>query len=323
MKLSIIVPVYNEKEAMVHCLNAVLSQDYPKEDYEVIVVNDGSSDGTREVVEKYQVRLINLEANSGRILAREIGAKTAKFDLLLFVDSRYLMQGKDFLKGMASVAYQPLFPVAVEKKSDSPLHTLFYLMRKKWYRPYYPFDNYPQEFWIDEDNFDKVPKGMSVVLIDKSLFLSCIPHDKGKMVNDDTRLLREVVRRKKILRHSDIKVAYIQRTGFRKVMRHIYERGPRFADYYLKKGGRYRKAGLTILWAFLFFIVMGFFRPDVLLSGMSGLLLMDIGVGIWLAEDIKDFFIVLMYLPLITLAFGAGILRGILSNEGILPSSVT
>ncbi len=38
---------------------------------------------------------------------------------------------------------------------------------------------------------------------------------------------------------------------------------------------------------------------------------MDIGVGIWLAEEIKDFFMVLMYLPLIALAFGAVILRGI------------
>lgn len=323
MKLSIIVPVYNEKEAVAQCLNAILNQDYPKDDYEVIVVNDGSSDGTREVVEKYQVSLINLEANMGRIVARESGAIAAKNELLLFIDSRYILQGNDFLKRIVETGYQPIFPVAIEKKYGNPFNTFFYLIRKKWYKPYYPFDDYPREFWIDGANFDSVPKGMSVVLIDRDLFLSSIPHEKGKMVNDDTRLLREVISRKKILRHSDIKVTYIQRTGFREVMRHLYERGPRFADYYLKKGGRYRKTCLTIMWLSLIFILAGFFSPEVLLLGMSGLLLMDIGVGIWLAEDIKDFFIVLIYLPLIASAFGGGILRGMLSNEGILSSSVT
>lgn len=310
MKLSIIVPVYNEKEAVVQCLNAILCQDYPREDCEVIVVNDGSSDGTKEVVEEYNVRLINLDTNMGRIAAREAGARAAISDLLLFVDSRYIIQGKDFLKSMTLIGYQPLFPVAIEKKYDTPFHTLFYLMRKKWYKPYYPFDDYPQEFWIDEDNFDKVPKGMSVILIDKSLFLSCVPEEKGKMVNDDTSLLREVVEKERILRHSDIKVTYLQRTGFWDVMRHIYERGPRFADYYLKRGGRYRGAFLAGLSVAFLLIVMAVFWPKLILFYAIGLILLNILNALWLSESLYDFFVVLSLFPTVALAFGLGVLKG-------------
>lgn len=309
MKLSIIVPVYNEKGAVAQCLNAILNQDYPKDDYEVIVVNDGSSDGTKEVVEKYQVRLINLEANMGRIVARESGAIAAKNEVLLFIDSRHIIQGNDFLKKMAEIGYQPLFPVATEEKYGNPFNTFFYLIRKKWYKPYYPYDDYPREFWIDGANFDSVPKGMSVVLIDRGLFLSSISHEKGKMVNDDTRLLREVVKKTRILRHSDVKARYAQRTGFREVMRHLYERGPRFADYYLAKGCKYRMLYLALLFCSILYILSMIFCWKVFLAGLAMVLIINIATALWFAENIRDFFVAFFLLPPVASSFALGVLK--------------
>lgn len=309
MKISIIVPVYNERESIVLCLDAILEQDYPKEDYEVIVVNDGSTDGTMDVVERYPVRLINLDANSGRIVARETGARAAKYDLLLFVDSRYLLHGNDFLKRMASISYQPLFPVATEEKYGGSFNTLFYLMRKKWYKPYYPFEKYPREFWINKENYDKSPKGMSVVLIDKALFLSSIPYEKGKMVNDDTRLLREVVKKGNILRHFEIKVTYLQRSRYWDVMKHIYERGPRFADYYLTDGGTHKAIYSALLVCVILFILSGAFYPKVFYYAPVVLLTINSIAAIYIAEDLKDFFIVFFLLPLIAGAFFLGVFK--------------
>lgn len=315
MRFSVIIPVHNEKDVVSQCIEAILSQDYPKEDFEVLVVNDGSTDGTKEVVEKYPVRLINLEKNMGRIVAREVGAKEAKYDTLLFVDSRYVIHGKDFLKKIAEIGYQPLFPIAIEEKYGSPFNTLFYLIRKKWYKPYYPFDEYPREFWIEEENFDMVPKGMSVALINKSLFLSSVPNDKGKMINDDTRLLWEVVKKKKILRHSDVKVFYLQRTGFWEVIRHIYERGPRFADYYLISGGRYCNLYLIGLpMVFAWFLLSALFNQEILMAGILGLFVANASVAIWLSGNIRDFFIVLIFLPAIAISFGLGILKGVFKS---------
>jgi len=48
---SVIVPVYNGAETIDACLTALVNQDYPQNEYEIIVVNDGSTDRTREIVE--------------------------------------------------------------------------------------------------------------------------------------------------------------------------------------------------------------------------------------------------------------------------------
>ena len=73
------------------CLDALVNQNYPKEDYEIIVVNDGSTDNTLKVIKDKQnsaaaknveIKAINLEPNQGWIIARETGAKNAKYNLI-------------------------------------------------------------------------------------------------------------------------------------------------------------------------------------------------------------------------------------------------
>jgi hypothetical protein len=254
----------------------------------------------------------------GRIVARDTGAGAAMYDMLYLVDSR-VIPDPDVLTTFARIGYQP--NIGGDHHLDkyrSPFDTLFYLIRRKTYRPYYPqylYEDGRDFYYIDEGNFDETPKGMSSVFISKELFLSAIPEDKGKMVNDDTRLLREIVKKTRILRHSDVKVTYLQRTGFLEVMRHIYERGPRFADYYLGKDGRYRKVGLTtLLWVAIFFIA-GFFNTDIVLLGVVMILALYTISAFWLAENLRDFCIVLSLLPPISLSFGAGVLKGILIGE--------
>ena len=90
MKLSIIVPVYNTAEYLPACLDSII---YPElEDYEIIIVNDGSTDSSLQVAQSYVkkfsslVRLINKE-NGGLGDARNAGIEPAKGDFLLFLDS--------------------------------------------------------------------------------------------------------------------------------------------------------------------------------------------------------------------------------------------
>lgn len=65
--VSVIVPAYNEEELIGNCIESLLALDYPKEKLELIVVNDGSKDGTQKECEKYagEIKLINLAKNSG------------------------------------------------------------------------------------------------------------------------------------------------------------------------------------------------------------------------------------------------------------------
>ena len=91
MKLSIIIPVYNVEQYIAKCLESCLIRDIPTEDYEIVVVNDGSPDNSVAIVEGYiknhsNVRLVNRE-NGGLSAARNTGLKAAKGDYVWFVDS--------------------------------------------------------------------------------------------------------------------------------------------------------------------------------------------------------------------------------------------
>jgi len=77
LRFSIVIPTYNRKDTLRRCLAAATSQDYP--DYEVIVVDDASTDGTDEMVRREfpQVRYIRQEPNRGPAAARNRGIEAA------------------------------------------------------------------------------------------------------------------------------------------------------------------------------------------------------------------------------------------------------
>ena len=87
--ISIIVPVYNVESYLKECLESIRQQTFT--DIEVILVNDGSTDGSREICERYcekdiRFRLINQE-NQGQSVARNRGVKESVGQFIMFVDS--------------------------------------------------------------------------------------------------------------------------------------------------------------------------------------------------------------------------------------------
>lgn len=91
MKLSIIVPVYNVSDYLAKCLDSLLAQDLPQNEYEIIVVNDGSTDNSGVIAQQYADKYANItlvnQANQGLSGARNTGIKQAKGDYIQFVDS--------------------------------------------------------------------------------------------------------------------------------------------------------------------------------------------------------------------------------------------
>ncbi len=87
--LSIIVPAYNSEKYIAHCLDSILSQTY--QNYEIIIVNDGSKDGTAKIINRYatehdRVSVIHQE-NCGVTHARLNGVAHASGEYIGFVDS--------------------------------------------------------------------------------------------------------------------------------------------------------------------------------------------------------------------------------------------
>ncbi len=81
--ISVIIPVYNCSETIEECLNAVLKCILNGD--EIIVVNDGSTDNTAEILKKFDITVIN-QINKGPAAARNAGAAAAKNKILLFID---------------------------------------------------------------------------------------------------------------------------------------------------------------------------------------------------------------------------------------------
>ena len=91
IKLSIIIPVYNVEQYIEKCLLSCLSQDIPHNEYEIIVVNDGSPDGSLAIAERIAKSATNItiisQENGGLSAARNTGISVAKGDYIWFVDS--------------------------------------------------------------------------------------------------------------------------------------------------------------------------------------------------------------------------------------------
>mgnify|MGYP001031391574 FL=1 len=90
-KISVIIPVYNGEKYIEGCINSILQQTYP--DYEIIIVNDGSSDNTENVCrhiknsnEDKDIRIIN-KKNGGSASARNVGLTYVRGEVIAFVDA--------------------------------------------------------------------------------------------------------------------------------------------------------------------------------------------------------------------------------------------
>ena len=91
LRLTYIVPVYNTEAYVLRCLQSLVNQEIPEDNYEVIVIDDGSTDSSRDVVAAFacehpQVRLIT-QANAGVSVARNVALDQARGRFIQFVDS--------------------------------------------------------------------------------------------------------------------------------------------------------------------------------------------------------------------------------------------
>ena len=114
LDVSVVVPTYNRREIVIRSLETLFRQDFPSSRFEIVVVVDGSSDGTAEALRALApacgFRVIEQE-NRGPAAARNTGFRAAKSDLILFLDDD--MQCDPGLLSAHFRAQQQLGPAAV------------------------------------------------------------------------------------------------------------------------------------------------------------------------------------------------------------------
>lgn len=107
MKISFVIPTYNSSLYIERCLDSIFSQKLFLDDYEVIVVDDGSTDNTVGVLEDYKKKYENFryfqQENSGPGVARSWGIKESKGDYIQFVDSDDYLLEYDFKRNFSEL----------------------------------------------------------------------------------------------------------------------------------------------------------------------------------------------------------------------------
>lgn len=320
MKVSIILPVYNGEETLEECLDAIKDIDYPKKDYELVVVNDGSSDNTKNIINKkinlfkksgIAVNFIDLKTNQGRIKARLTGVKQAKNDKILFVDHRCILKS-DILKKIEKINYEPLIGNPYQDPQISISSRFFYIIRKLLYKPYWGKD-FPKVY-ITDKNFDKIPKGFCPFFCDKKRFLEALPKNKGKWINDDTLILSKIVKNKNILKISEVKCLYLERTEIREVIWHIFTRGPKFVNFYKNPKSKYFYViPITILTIPLLVFFLWITAPYGLYTLLT-VFLLSIPILSILRYGIIDIISIYLVGPLVFLSFSAGLFFGVIKE---------
>jgi len=83
--ISVVVGIRNEERFIEECIESLLRLDYPQDSYEIIIIDGMSTDKTRDLVQKYPVRLL-LNERKNVAAARNLGVKNARGDLVAFTD---------------------------------------------------------------------------------------------------------------------------------------------------------------------------------------------------------------------------------------------
>lgn len=161
---SIIIPTYNVKEYLKKCIESIESQEYS--DFEIILVDDGSTDGTSEICDalsdKYQNIFLIHQSNMGLSIARNTGIEKAKGQYCMLVDSDdFICQNS--LKKLAECIKERKYPdVVAIKNIDYDIKsgemkecrysfeekTLDKLNRAQQYRELWKLPGYAQAAWL-------------------------------------------------------------------------------------------------------------------------------------------------------------------------------
>ncbi|OQA93648.1 MAG: Peptidoglycan-N-acetylglucosamine deacetylase [Microgenomates group bacterium ADurb.Bin219] len=85
-KISIVIPAYNEEDYLGYCLESLANQDFPKKDYEIIVVDNASTDSTVKIAKNFKARIVK-EPKKGVVFARQKGTLSAKGKIIVSFDA--------------------------------------------------------------------------------------------------------------------------------------------------------------------------------------------------------------------------------------------
>ncbi|HEX8762464.1 MAG TPA: glycosyltransferase family 2 protein [Candidatus Saccharimonadales bacterium] len=322
--ISIIIPSYNNgswlPSTISHLTKALQAAQIT--DYEIIVVNDGSTDNTSQLLadiarDDAHLVVINQE-NKGRFLSRKVGIQKASKEYVLFLDSRIDIDEGSFKYVKEQMARDPKL---IAWNGHVRIKLGWNVFARFWdtvtFIAWRRYLRRPKLTQFGLEDFDYYPKGTGFFLAPRKLLEKHIDAFKSniedmKFVSDDTALLRGVAEEVKITIAPEFSCLYYSRDRLKPFIKHTLNRGTFFVDGFLQPGNRYFILLLGFLAATPIGIVLLILWPTLILSVLGIMWVMGLLAALVLGTPPASALSFWLLSPLFAVLYGIGIWRGVL-----------
>lgn len=128
--VSFVIPTLNSERTLGECLDAILAQDYPRKDYEIVIADAGSSDSTLEIAKSKGVDAICENPLKTGEAGKTAGIKASRGELIALVDSDNILPSKDWLARMTAPFSDPSVfaaePIMYSARESDPSLTRYF-----------------------------------------------------------------------------------------------------------------------------------------------------------------------------------------------------
>lgn len=240
--LGVVMPVMNEERWVRRSVPALLAAGREAGlDLDVVVVDDGSTDGTSGVLDEMAARgllRVHHQPNRGRFEARRAGLELLSTEDVLLLDARVLVDVHALAHVVELRARDPrarAWNGHVEVDTANPYAAFWSGITRVGWRAYFAD---PRQVSYGPDEFDRFPKGTTMFLAPRAALLAAAGRfttivGDVRLASDDTRMLRELSREHRIHMSPGFSCRYHGRDSLRGWLTQAWFRGTTFVDGYL------------------------------------------------------------------------------------------
>jgi glycosyltransferase involved in cell wall biosynthesis len=319
--LSVVIPVHNEARNVPSTVEALLAAlDRSGLEAEIVVVDDGSTDGSRSVAEQAVADRVPLrvltQPNRGRFEARRAGVEAARGTFVLLLDGRVSIDESALSFVQPRLADgERVWTSHVHVRADGNLLGLFWqLLAELAWAEY--FDD-PRTTSFGASDFDRYPKGTTCFLAPRALLVDAMgsfrtSYADSRHANDDTPVIRWIAERERIHVSPQYASSYRPRETLGAFLRHAFHRGVVFLDGHGRRESRFFPAVVAFYPVSGVLFALSVRRPVLAAGALGAVSAVATALGVRHRKTPRELLALGLVAPLYAVAHGAGMWRGAL-----------
>jgi glycosyltransferase involved in cell wall biosynthesis len=319
--LSVVIPVHNEARNVPSTVEALLAAlDRSGLEAEIVVVDDGSTDGSRSVAEQAVADRVPLrvltQPNRGRFEARRAGVEAARGAFVLLLDGRVSIDESALSFVQPRLADgERVWTSHVHVRADGNLLGLFWqLLAEVAWAEY--FDD-PRTTSFGASDFDRYPKGTTCFLAPRALLVDAMgsfrtSYADSRHANDDTPVIRWIAERERIHVSPQYASSYRPRETLGAFLRHAFHRGVVFLDGHGRRESRFFPAVVAFYPVSGALFALSLRRPVLAAGALGAVSAVATALGVRHRKTPRELLALGLVAPLYAVAHGAGMWRGAL-----------